>query len=516
MPAGWAGRVDLAGDAVVPVTGDDRWVMVKPEARSPGLVGLGVLTAVSVPLATLPSFSEKVSAVTYFVSFCLCQVLTVAAVRRIPAAQRGPWSLMLVTASMWMLGEIWALVATWRQSDAYPTPADIGYVVGYAVLALAVLRLDRRDATTLRAGPLLDAAIVTLSVATLTVVFVIRPMVTDASESLLVRTVSSLYPLIDVLLVYLVARLLGSGRTRSRSLIWLAAAMLCTFVADTVMNVQAVAGHYFHYPPLLNLLWLLFYLFMGFAALEAGRPRQASRPVRCDRGDGDLNVPRLVVLAVAAMLPSLVVVSYGWWTQADLITSAQLGAGSAVLIALVAARIWGLITQLQAQARQLDRLAALDPLTGVANRRTWDAELPRFMAPEVRAGEETVLVALLDLDHFKRFNDTRGHQAGDELLRAAAAAWRDALGEDGLLARWGGEEFAVVLRAEDENSGLKRLDGLRAVVPQQQTVSIGVARWDGQMPADELIRVVDQALYEAKAHGRNLMCRAERDQLRAA
>ncbi|GLY29315.1 GGDEF domain-containing protein [Kineosporia sp. NBRC 101731] len=487
--------------------------MLKLAARSPGLFLLGVVTVVGVPLATLPGYADPISATAYFVVFCLCQVLTVLAVRRIPGRHRGPWSLMLVTSLMWFLGEAYTLGIILRGDEAWPTPADGGYLIAYVVMALAVLRLDREEARHLRSGSLLDATIVTLSAATLTVVFLVQPLVTDGTQSILVRVVSSVYPLIDVLLVYLVARLLASGRTRTPSLVWLAVAMVCTLVADTVMNLQSLAGDFLHYPRLLNLLWLMFYLCVAFAALEAGRPVKAlpgPRP-RADGGAhrgtaGDLGVARLAVLALAAMLPSLVIVTYGWWGGGSLTSSAQLGAGSVVLISLVAARIWGLIRQLRSQARQLDELAATDQLTTVANRRTWDAELARLVRPGEAAPEGAVLVALLDLDHFKRFNDSFGHQAGDDLLRSTAAAWQRALradGSDGLLARWGGEEFGVILRVDDERRGLAVLDGLRAVVTDGQTVSIGVSVWDGKAGPDDLMHAVDRALYQAKHGGRD-------------
>ncbi|MCI2236884.1 GGDEF domain-containing protein, partial [Kineococcus sp. TRM81007] len=92
----------------------------------------------------------------------------------------------------------------------------------------------------------------------------------------------------------------------------------------------------------------------------------------------------------------------------------------------VVARVWDLLQQVRSQAVQLAALARTDPLTGAANRRTWDHELSRACADARRDGTGFV-VALLDLDRFKAYNDTRGHQAGDELLKAATAAWSDSL-----------------------------------------------------------------------------------------
>ncbi len=481
--------------------------MLKSSAPSRGLIVLGILATVAVPVATLPAYGPHTAAVLYYVAFCLCQALTVVAVRRIPRAARGPWNLMLVTGGFWAAGETYALYAALRGIEAYPTPADFAYILGYVALAITVLRLDRENSAGVRAGALLDALIVTLSVGVLTVVFLILPLLTDSSQSMLTRLVSSAYPLVDVMLVYLVVRLLSSGRGKVRrsAVVWLATAELATLVADTGMNLSSLVNGGDSYPRILNLFWLLFYLFVGFAAIAArGRVRPSPRPAGSTARQGlDLTVPRLVLLALAAMLPSLVIVLRSWVSSGH--GYAELGGGSALLISLVVVRVWGLIQQLRRQAVQLDVLAATDPLTQVANRRSWDAELDRRLTVGA-SGSGVVLVALLDLDHFKRFNDSNGHHAGDALLRTVAAAWQQTLGPDGVLARWGGEEFAVVLQAEDETSGLAVLDRLRQVVPDGQTVSIGAARWNPGMSCEALMRRADVALYEAKAAGRDRLC----------
>ena len=117
-------------------------------------------------------------------------------------------------------------------------------------------------------------------------------------------------------------------------------------------------------------------------------------------------------------------------------------------------------------------------------------------------------VALLDLDHFKAYNDEHGHQAGDRLLKAASAAWEGRLRKTDLLARYGGEEFAVVLLPDCQlGNAMEIAERLRTAQPEG-TCSIGVADWDGRQDGDELIGRADRALYAAKAGGRN-QCRAD-------
>jgi diguanylate cyclase (GGDEF)-like protein len=121
-------------------------------------------------------------------------------------------------------------------------------------------------------------------------------------------------------------------------------------------------------------------------------------------------------------------------------------------------------------------LARTDSLTGVANRRAWDEELPRELARAARSGQP-VCIGLLDLDHFKAYNDQHGHQAGDRLLKECAAAWEGRLRKTDLLARYGGEEFAFLLPDCNLNDTMEIAERLRTAQPEV-TCSIGVADWD--------------------------------------
>ena len=110
---------------------------------------------------------------------------------------------------------------------------------------------------------------------------------------------------------------------------------------------------------------------------------------------------------------------------------------------------------------------------------------------------------MLDFDHFKAFNDTNGHPAGDRLLKEAAAAWRDQLRAGDMLARIGGEEFALMLVDCEIETATEVVERLRGNMPQGRTCSAGLAvRTDGES-AESIITRADRALYRAKADGRN-------------
>jgi diguanylate cyclase (GGDEF)-like protein len=151
---------------------------------------------------------------------------------------------------------------------------------------------------------------------------------------------------------------------------------------------------------------------------------------------------------------------------------------------------------------ELERLARTDELTGLPNRRDWSERLPSELARAKRA-MQPLCVAMLDLDHFKEFNDERGHQAGDRLLTEAAAAWGSVLRPYDVLARYGGEEFSLLLPDVEIEDAITLVERLRAATPAGVTCSAGVAEWDGSEDAETLVGRADAALYEAKRAGRN-------------
>ncbi len=147
------------------------------------------------------------------------------------------------------------------------------------------------------------------------------------------------------------------------------------------------------------------------------------------------------------------------------------------------------------------RGAALsDPLTGLLNRRGWRERTDTL---DAAAPAGTLVVAMLDLDHFKAFNDRLGHRAGDELLRVFGARVGAVLGPEVVVARWGGEEFALALPGNAADEAGEVLAAVAAVVPGGRTLSGGFTRRRvGESVADALDRA-DRLLYEAKAAGRD-------------
>ena len=155
------------------------------------------------------------------------------------------------------------------------------------------------------------------------------------------------------------------------------------------------------------------------------------------------------------------------------------------------------ITALREQVGELTRLARTEPLTGLPNRRGWDEQLDRELAQARRSGRP-VSVALLDIDDFKGYNDAHGHQAGDRLLVAAAAAWQGQLREGDVLCRWGGDEFAVLLPDCSEDEAREIMDRVPPTTPSLQSCAAGIAEWDGDETSDELVWRADAELLGQK------------------
>jgi diguanylate cyclase (GGDEF)-like protein len=146
-----------------------------------------------------------------------------------------------------------------------------------------------------------------------------------------------------------------------------------------------------------------------------------------------------------------------------------------------------------------------DPLTGLANRRFLQIQLEKSFGAAKRYHEK-LSVVMLDIDHFKQYNDTRGHQEGDRLLTRLAEVLLKGMREADYVFRYGGEEFLCVLPETGLATACEAAERLRRAVQVETdvTISLGVATFTDDMPdKDTLIRKADEALYRAKERGRN-------------
>lgn len=170
---------------------------------------------------------------------------------------------------------------------------------------------------------------------------------------------------------------------------------------------------------------------------------------------------------------------------------------------------------LSARSETLEHAALTDGLTGMQNRRYFDDALREYLTEFRKIGKPIGLM-ILDLDRFKSINDTHGHDVGDEVLRAVSGCLRELTRYHDVVARLGGEEFAVVTPNMDQELLTKFAERIRRAISTMSvtsgnvtlkvTTSVGLAVWDGRESADDLFRRADKQLYEAKRLGRNRVC----------
>lgn len=170
---------------------------------------------------------------------------------------------------------------------------------------------------------------------------------------------------------------------------------------------------------------------------------------------------------------------------------------------------------LSERSRTLEQAALTDGLTGMQNRRYFDDALREYLGEFGRI-DRPVGLMILDLDHFKQVNDTYGHDAGDEVLRSVAKCLKSMTRYHDVVARLGGEEFAIVAPNMDIELLQRFAERMRKAIAGMAieaggiqlnvTSSFGIALWDREETAEEFYRRADKQLYEAKRQGRNRVC----------
>jgi len=417
---------------------------------------------------------------------------------RLRTRVRGRWMLVLAGFGGLVLGDgVFSIEQHVLHVSFYPVPSDAVYLGSYLVLALSLLRLVRAPSVRSDATPLLEAAIMTVGSGIVIATFVVAPIAADSSLSVLGRAVASAYPAADVLLLGVMLSVWTVSGTRALAFRLLVVALLATLGADIVWNVVAMTDPEAVTPAWMDLLWLLGYLAAAAAA--------------CTRSAGQIDRPqthgqqrisaraRMLVLGCGLLLPGLTLFLDALIRQQ--IPWQLVSVGSMILSLLVLLRMGLLLKTVEVQSVRLTALARNDALTGIPNRRSWDYELGRAMQ-RAREQGSALSIAMIDLDHFKRFNDEFGHQAGDRLLREAVAAWCEVLEPDEVLARYGGEEFGLILPGLDAEQASRRLQAMQELTPDGQSFSAGIAVARRDHDPDLVVALADRALYEAKRAGR--------------
>jgi diguanylate cyclase (GGDEF)-like protein len=415
-------------------------------------------------------------------------VLTVTGVRRHRPADAPAWLLLTLGQVLWVAGDVaYAAAGLIGHHHDHPSVADALYLSAYPVLTAGLFRLSR-DRRPRRYAALIDTAIIVVSLAIVYWVFVIGPIATDAARPLPGRLVTIGYPTAGILLFAVVVQLAvrNGRRTPSR---WLLTAGSALTLVHTVPPA---------YPAIVSTGHLLAYVCWTAAALHPGRRSLAAGPA----GD-QLGRYRVGLLAGAMLLvPAVLLVQRGngladfSWLVVAL--------GSAALILLVCVRLSGFVTEVRDQAARLGELAMCDDLTGLPNRRRFE----QCLRAALTAGSPQV--AVVDLADFKSINERFGRCAADRALVAVAERLSATVEDPVMVARMGGDEFAVLLPDATPAEGAavcgRLTAALRRPVHSDEhellfNACVGIAGADGTADAGELLRRADTALDAAKTQG---------------
>jgi diguanylate cyclase (GGDEF)-like protein len=440
---------------------------------------LAVGAFVAVGYALLPD-GGLWHAAAYFVTVLACIAVVLAGVRRYRPQQPSTWYTFVGALAVWLVNTVIDHVTTqppWSQVSALLALA------GYPLLCHALIGLIRGRVRSHDRSTGVDAAIVATSLSLL--------FWTLIAEETVLPWLQLLIAAGDIVLFVLISLLVTTPGARTVSYRLLLAALALNGLSDVlIMTMPFEPGG----PADVALV-----LANVLAAAASVHPSMRQLTVPLPHPPGFVR-PRLTLLIMAILLAPAVGLYQGATGRIAQDWPA-VGLASIVLCLLVSARMTGLVLRVEQQARRLSVLVNQDPLTGVANRRRWDECLTATLGRSALTGEPLV-VALLDLDHFKRYNDTHGHRAGDDLLTSAATAWSTGLRDGDLLARYGGEEFCVLLTGRTTAEATAVVERLQALTPLGQTFSAGVARWNGRQTARELLEHADRLLYAGKHAGR--------------
>jgi diguanylate cyclase (GGDEF)-like protein len=439
------------------------------------------------------------------------------AVIRMPRGVRMIWWALWIYAALIYLGDlVYDYQSYVLDEEPFPGWADPIYLLSYVAAFTGLSMLIRRVHSERDREAWIDSAIIVVAAVSLTAVFVIAPMTEGLDGIDLATAVAVAYPLLDLVIIAGLVRLIvGVGRL-PLPLSLLTAAFGAYLAGDLVYNASAIYGFEDSTTAITEALFLAAMTLLAAAATAPGAEAIATPTEKARTRPASLRISALTVGVLTAPMLMLLV---GWSDGGSL--ARLLAVATIVVILLALWRIRELLLVVDRQTEQLGRLARTDSLTGLPNRRTLDYELERA----VRAADESgspLTVAMLDLDHFKDYNDENGHQAGDLLLVECARAWSAELTTPAFLARYGGEEFALLLPGLSSTTALPLLERLRSTTRSGSTVSIGVSGHGPGESGYETLRRADLALYEAKESGRDRVVidpghdRGESDQSDAA
>ena len=399
--------------------------------------------------------------------------------------ERGAWLALAAAVLCWGASEVyWTAVLLDDPSPPYPSPADIGYLAFYPLAAYGVVLLVRARARELDWRLWMDGLIAALGTAALGAALIFEFVANRTSGTAVEVATTLAYPLGDILMLALVVGVVAltrwrPGRTWSLLLLGLAALVVADVAYTLVSTDASLPGGEWIEP-----IYLLAAACIGAEAWQARTDR--IQPAARFDGWRELMVPAFF----AAVMIGLFAMQY--FSHASGLTTI-----------LWAATLIAVIARLGMSVRENKRLleqVKTDRLTGLGNQGRLQVELAEFCQ---RAAAEPAALLLLDLNGFKRFNDTFGHPAGDRILAQLGGQLGRVLGRDGFAYRIGGDEFAVLARCDVDECDAIAKRAAEALTASGKGYDVGAAWGVVSIPAEastpeEAMQLADVRMYAQK------------------
>ena len=400
-------------------------------------------------------------------------------------AERGAWLTLAAAVLCWGASEVyWTAVLENDPSPPYPSPADVGYLAFYPLAAYGVVLLVRARARELDWRLWMDGLIAALGTAALGAALIFEFVASRTSGTAVEVATTLAYPLGDILMLALVVGVVAltrwrPGRTWSLLLLGLAALVVADVAYTLVSTNASLPGGDWIEP--------IYLLAAACIGAEAWQTRADTiQPVARFDGWRELMVPAFF----AAVMIGLFAMQY-------------FSHASALTTILWAATLIAVIARLGMSVRENKRLleqVKTDRLTGLGNQGRLQVELAEFCQ---RAVAEPAALLLLDLNGFKRFNDTFGHPAGDRILAQLGGQLGRALGSDGFAYRIGGDEFAVLAHCDVDECDAIAKRAAEALTASGKGYDLGAAWGTVSIPAEattpeEAMQLADVRMYAQK------------------
>jgi two-component system cell cycle response regulator len=413
----------------------------------------------------------------------------VACLARATAFERERWAWLLIGLGIlsWGAAEVyWTAFIQGNTAAPYPSPADIGYLAFYPLAYAGLALLVRARAYEMNWRLWMDGLIATLGTAALGTAFVFDFVAGKATGSILQTAVTLAYPLGDIAMVSMalgVVALTGWRPGRTWSL--LLAGLVALVIADIAYTLQSTAGT-LPEGEWIDPIYLIAAVLLGAALWQPAEAAAITSPDRWDRRR-ELIVPGLF----AGVMIGLFAMQY-------------FSATSGLSTVLWAATMIAVIAKLAVSDRENKALlqqVQTDPLTGLGNRGRMQVDLEGLCTHATE--ESPVSLLFLDLNGFKRFNDTLGHPAGDTLLTRLGGELRSAVGEDGTAYRIGGDEFCVLLTCEEERFDAMARKAAKALSSSGKGFDVSAAWGAATVPREagnpsEALQLADIRMYAQK------------------